>query len=84
MKGVPILAGVLAIAAIAGGRVVAQTDKSPWSERAAHAAMGRWPDGRFAPAGARWGWNYELGALLVGAEPKFGNLFTALLPVSET
>ena len=73
MKGVPILAGVLAIAAIAGGRVVAQTDKSPWSERAAHAAMGRWPDGRFAPAGARWGWNYELGALLEGMDAAWQN-----------
>jgi unsaturated rhamnogalacturonyl hydrolase len=37
-----------------------------WSQRAADAAMKRWPDGRFAPVGARWAWNYELGTLLEG------------------
>ncbi|MGB6191408.1 MAG: glycoside hydrolase family 88 protein, partial [Terracidiphilus sp.] len=36
------------------------------SQRAANAAMARWPHGRLAPAGARWQWNYELGTLLEG------------------
>jgi len=40
--------------------------QSQWSQRAADAAMKRWPDGRFAPAGAHWAWNYELGTLLEG------------------
>jgi unsaturated rhamnogalacturonyl hydrolase len=40
----------------------------PWSERMANAAMARWPDGRFVPAGARWVWNYELGTLLQGMD----------------
>jgi unsaturated rhamnogalacturonyl hydrolase len=43
-----------------------QAAERSWSERAANAAIVRWPDGRFAPAGARWTWNYELGTLLRG------------------
>jgi len=39
-----------------------------YSERAAQAAMARWPNGRFVPASARWVWNYELGTLLVGVD----------------
>ena len=53
----------------------------PWSERAANAAMARWPDGRFVPANARWAWNYELGTLIEGmdavwlntADPRYFN-----------
>ena len=41
---------------------------SPWSQRMADSAIARWPDGRFAPAGARWVWNYELGTLLEGMD----------------
>jgi unsaturated rhamnogalacturonyl hydrolase len=40
----------------------------PWSQRMANSAMARWPDGRFAPAGARWVWNYELGTFLEGID----------------
>lgn len=39
-----------------------------WSERAAQAAMIRWPNGRLVPEGARWVWNYELGTLLMGVD----------------
>jgi unsaturated rhamnogalacturonyl hydrolase len=39
-----------------------------WSVRTAQAAMARWPNGRFVPAGARWIWNYELGTLLMGVD----------------
>jgi unsaturated rhamnogalacturonyl hydrolase len=39
-----------------------------WSKRAAQAAMARWPNGRIAPAGAKWVWNYELGTLLMGVD----------------
>lgn len=41
---------------------------SPWSQRMADSAITRWPDGRFAPAGARWVWNYELGTFLEGID----------------
>jgi unsaturated rhamnogalacturonyl hydrolase len=40
----------------------------PLSERAANAAIERWPDGRFVPAGQKWVWNYELGTLLEGID----------------
>ncbi len=40
----------------------------PLSQRAANAAIERWPDGRFVPAGQKWAWNYELGTLLEGMD----------------
>ncbi len=46
----------------------ARADERPWSERAANAAIERWPDGRFVPADQRWAWNYELGTLLDGMD----------------
>jgi unsaturated rhamnogalacturonyl hydrolase len=59
----------------------AQVQQRPWSERAANAAIARWPDGRFTPPGSRWIWNYELGTLLQGmdgvwlntADPRYFN-----------
>ncbi|HUB00759.1 MAG TPA: glycoside hydrolase family 88 protein [Terracidiphilus sp.] len=56
----PLVAAALA--------VQAQTAPLPWSQRMANAAIRRWPDGRFAPAGAKWSWNYELGTLLEGMD----------------
>jgi len=54
---------------MAGNAVsVAGAEQQPWSQRAANAAIERWPDGRFVPAGARWAWNYELGTLLEGVD----------------
>ena len=46
----------------------AHAEERPLSQRAAISAIERWPDGRFAPAGARWAWNYELGTLLEGVD----------------
>src|ERR1035437_512060 len=46
----------------------AHAQEKPWSQRAANAAIQRWPDGRFVAPGARWAWNYELGTLLEGME----------------
>jgi len=46
----------------------AHAEQRPWSERAANAVIVRWPDGRLAPAGAHWVWNYELGTLLEGMD----------------
>jgi unsaturated rhamnogalacturonyl hydrolase len=40
----------------------------PWSERAANAAIQRWPNGRFVPVDQQWAWNYELGTLLEGVD----------------
>jgi unsaturated rhamnogalacturonyl hydrolase len=40
----------------------------PLSERAANAAIDRWPDGRFVVSGQKWAWNYELGTLLEGID----------------
>ena len=69
MKSFRTLVWVMVLTATAGSAFAAvNKNELPWSERAANAAMERWPDGRFAPAGARWAWNYELGTLLEGVE----------------
>jgi unsaturated rhamnogalacturonyl hydrolase len=52
----------------------AQSQQRPLSERAANAAIARWPDGRFTPPGARWIWNYELGTLLQGMDAVWFNI----------
>ena len=63
------LAFVVLLAGMAGNTCfAAPAEERPWSERAANAAIERWPDGRFVPAGARWAWNYELGTLLEGVD----------------
>jgi unsaturated rhamnogalacturonyl hydrolase len=63
------LAFVVLLAAMAGNTCfAAPAEEWPWSDRAANAAIERWPDGRFVPAGARWAWNYELGTLLEGVD----------------
>ena len=43
-------------------------EESPLSQRMADAAIARWPDGRFLPAGEPRAWNYELGTLLEGMD----------------
>src|ERR1035437_7461495 len=50
-----------------------QAQARPWSQRAANAAIARWPDGRFTPPGARYVWNYELGTLLPGMDAPWVN-----------
>ncbi|MFY9746388.1 MAG: glycoside hydrolase family 88 protein [Acidobacteriaceae bacterium] len=42
--------------------------QAPWSQRMANTTIERWPEGRFAPVGAPWHWNYELGTLLEGMD----------------
>jgi unsaturated rhamnogalacturonyl hydrolase len=51
----------------------AQDPELPFSQRAANAAIERWPDGRFVPAGQKWAWNYELGTLLEGIDSEWLN-----------
>ncbi|MGA3161590.1 MAG: glycoside hydrolase family 88 protein [Terracidiphilus sp.] len=86
MKNLHIHAALALFASFAGSlcfvaQAAAQVQERPWSERAASAAIARWPDGRFVPANARWAWNYELGTLLEGmdavwlnsADPRYFN-----------
>ncbi len=61
------LASALALAA-AAALLPAQSAPLPWSQRMANSVIQRWPDGRFAPVGAKWAWNYELGTLLEGMD----------------
>ena len=71
-----VLAGMAVNALLA-----AYAQQRPWSQRAADAAIARWPGGHLAPAGAHWVWNYELGTLLEGmdavwlntADPRYYN-----------
>jgi unsaturated rhamnogalacturonyl hydrolase len=67
------VASCLSSAAQAPAQSPIQAQARPWSERAANAAITRWPDGRFAPAGARYVWNYELGTLLDGMDAVWFN-----------
>jgi unsaturated rhamnogalacturonyl hydrolase len=53
---------------LAGALPTANAEGQAWSNRAANAAIERWPDGRFVPARQRWAWNYELGTLLEGMD----------------
>jgi unsaturated rhamnogalacturonyl hydrolase len=68
MKSYHVLAGLITFAGIAAGVPAAGQAVQPWSERAANAAIVRWPQGRFAPAPANSAWNYELGTLLEGMD----------------
>jgi unsaturated rhamnogalacturonyl hydrolase len=59
---------LLLVTTLSSAFATTEKDEWPWSRRVADAAMARWPDGRFAPAGANWAWNYELGTLLQGVD----------------
>ena len=60
--------GWSAIFLIASTLGIAHPQQTPWSERMAETTIKRWPEGRFAAAGAEWRWNYELGTLLEGMD----------------
>ena len=69
MNRILFLAGLMLLSGMTGSVYSsAYAQKRPWSVRVANAAIDRWPEGRFVPAGARWGWNYELGTLLDGMD----------------
>ena len=55
----------LAVATLAAEPVWAQS--ASWAQRMANSTIARWPDGRWAAAGAQH-WNYELGTLLEGMD----------------
>ncbi len=74
MKKVRSCFWLVLLAGVAAGSVsVLQAQERPWSERAANAAIERWPEGRFVPADQRWVWNYELGTLLRGMDAVWFN-----------
>jgi len=60
-------------AATAPTHLSAQDANDHWAQLAANSTIARWPDGRFAPAGAPWHWNYELGTLLEGMDDVWFN-----------
>jgi len=66
MKSLRLIACLAILAFTVASAIAASPDPLPWSQRAANAAMARWADGHFAPAGAPSAWNYELGTLLAG------------------
>ena len=74
MKRALNLVWLMLLAGMVGGSVsIAHGQERPWSQRAANAAIERWPDGRFVPAGQHWVWNYELGTLLRGMDAVWFN-----------
>ena len=68
MKPAASLLVVAMIAGLTGAGGVRAADSLPLSQRAANAAMARWPGGRFVAPGEKWAWNYELGTLLEGVD----------------
>ncbi len=68
MKTFRFLALFFSAAVIAAIPLITRADELPMSQRAANAAIERWPDGRTVPAGAPWAWNYEIGTLLEGMD----------------
>ena len=58
-------AGVVLLLAWMSDTAIAQ---EPLSQKMADATIRRWPEGRLAPAGSPWRWNYELGTLLEGMD----------------
>ncbi|MGD0369462.1 MAG: glycoside hydrolase family 88 protein, partial [Acidobacteriaceae bacterium] len=64
----PAVYCVAALSLVASLSGAAHAQQAPWSQRVADTTIERWPEGHFAPAGAPWHWNYELGTLLEGMD----------------
>ena len=73
MKIFRILALVLLLAGMAGGVFAADKNELPWSQRAANAAMARWPQGHIDGPNAKPAFKYELGTLLGGIDNVYLN-----------
>ncbi|MGA7832229.1 MAG: glycoside hydrolase family 88 protein [Terracidiphilus sp.] len=74
MKCLSAIVASILLAGMAGNAsLVANAEEPVGSARVANAAIKRWPDGRFAPPGTRWVWNYELGKLLEGMDAVWFN-----------
>ena len=64
-----MLSCLVAVAGVStAASAAAPNDASPLSQRAANAAIARWPNGHTAPPGAPSIWAYELGTLLEGMD----------------
>jgi len=71
MKTLRVLSCFLALTSTTASlvlRAATPDDTLPWSERAANAAIARWPDGHVSQPGTPSIWNYELGTLLEGMD----------------
>jgi unsaturated rhamnogalacturonyl hydrolase len=73
MKIFRILALVLLLAGMAGGVFATDKNELPWSQRAANAAMARWPQGHIDGPKAKPAFKYELGTLLGGIDDVYMN-----------
>ena len=67
------LAYLLLLAAIAGSALAAEKKEMPWSQRAANAAMARWPQGHIDGPGRKPAFKYELGVMLQGIDDVYLN-----------
>jgi unsaturated rhamnogalacturonyl hydrolase len=63
-----LVLGLAALCLVVFSSRAARAQDLPWSQRMANSTIARWPDGHFAPPGANWVWNYEMGTLLTGVE----------------
>ena len=68
-----ILALVLLLAVTVSSAFAADKDELAWSQRAANAAMSRWPQGHIDGPGAKPAFKYELGTLLGGIDDVYLN-----------
>ena len=73
MKIFRILALVLLLAGMAGGVFAADKNELPWSQRAANAAMARWPQGHIDGPKRKPAFKYELGTLFGGIDDVYLN-----------
>jgi unsaturated rhamnogalacturonyl hydrolase len=74
VKSYRIFAALVGLVGLTGSALFrAAAQPPPLSERAANAAIVRWPNGRFVPDDTREARNYELGALLEGMDAVWMN-----------
>ena len=64
----PVASCVAAVSLVVSLSGAVHAQQAPGSQRMADATIERWPEGHFAPTGAPWHWNYELGTLLEGMD----------------
>jgi unsaturated rhamnogalacturonyl hydrolase len=67
------LALVLLLTGMVSSAFAADKDELPWSQRAANAAMARWPQGNIDGPDAKPAFKYELGTLLQGIDDVYLN-----------
>jgi unsaturated rhamnogalacturonyl hydrolase len=73
MKIFRILALFLLLTGMVSSAFAADKDELPWSQRAANAAMARWPQGHIDGPNAKPAFKYELGTLFGGIDDVYLN-----------